>query len=472
MGAKRVRGVPYPLDLAGAWRGVLETARATVPAALVTWSVLALTFAAFARALRRRTDLEVGEAIAGAVVLFWGGAYVALLTLGPLGLYRTWILRALLAAAVLAALAVPGQARPRGAARPGSWIAWLALILSAPTLLALQLASPVSPFMDILPYVASVEKVVAFQFYHPFGNDAVGIWAPSRQVAGCDALFSFVALVGGMPGHLAITSLILPFAALQIFALYRLGRAVHGSLAGGMATLFLLQTFVWRRTPDGRGTALAFTVVVLGLALMYAPRRSGVRVALGGLALGIAVAVNPLIGAIGMQVAAVAALVEFVDFGRGLVIRGLALAGGSLFAGPQVFIGLGQHAPMPVLLLAVGAGATLLFLIARRVGAERPPRWAWSGARFAAIVGVPLWVLWLHAQQGSEFFNDEWFGYGILLVLAAGGLGRARDFGMASPATLARRRHPGSGVGARDRRLLGRQPDAFHGLTRVALARR
>lgn len=423
LATRRVRGVPYPLDLAGAWRGLATTASATVPAALTTWLVLAVTLAALARILRRRdTALEIPEAVAGALVLLWSGAYLALLALGPLGLYRPWVLRWALVGVVLLALARRGRPRPRGSARPGAWIAAVAVALTAPPLLMLQLASPVSPFMDILPYVASVQKIVTFRFYDPFGNDAAGLWAASRQVAGCDALYSLVALVAGIPASLAITSLIVPFAALQVLAVYRLGRTVHGSLAGGMAALFLVQTFVWRRTPDGRGTALAFILVALGLAFLFAPRRGGTRTALGGLALGLAVAVNPLIGAIGMQLAAAGAVVEAVDFGHGLVPRTMALAGGTLFALPQVSIGLARPAPIWALVLAAGAGACVLLLVARGTRDQRPARRAWPVARLLVIVALPIWVLWIHARRGSEFFNDEWFGYGILFLFAAAGL--------------------------------------------------
>jgi len=429
----RANGPRYPIDLRAAWRGIRETLPATGHAVLVIWPIVAIVVITLARWLRRRADdLSRAEAVAGAVVLLWGSAYAALVTLGPLGLYRPLVLRVLLLGAVLALLATP---RPPVARRPprrrdhtGAWLVVLSLALAVGPLLLLQLASPVSPFMDVLPYVASVQKIVSFHFYDPFANDAAGLWAPSRQVAGSDALFSFLGIVGGVPGNLAITSLLVPFCVLQILGLYLVGRAAAGGLAGGMASLFFLTTFIWRRTADGRGTALAFVLVAFGLLFLVARRRSGLRTVLGGLALGLAVAVNPLIGACGMQVASLALLIAWLDLDLPIVGQVVALAGGSVLALPQVLIGTGTRANLALLPLAVAAGVLLLAL-AGRISARSattpesgPTPRASPLARVLTIGGLLAYVLWSHATHRSGFFGDDWFGYAILLLLAAGGL--------------------------------------------------
>jgi hypothetical protein len=441
----RLQNPRYPLDVTAAVTGVRETAAATVPAALAVGAVALVAIGAVTIWLRRRDDdLSLGEAAAGALVLLWAGTYLCLLTLGPTGLYRPTVLRALLLLVVMAALA---DARRRGARRSlpappdrpatrgtrrrsriGLWITALAIGLSFGPMLLLQLASPVSPFMDILPYVASVQKIVTFHFYDPFGNDAAGLWAPSRQVAGCDALFSFVGLVAGVSGNLAVTALMVPLALAQIAVFYLLGRVIAGRLAGGMATLFLLETFIWRRTLDGRGTALAFVLVAIGLALLLARRRSAVRTALAGLAFGVAVAVNPLIGACGMQVAAAAVVLAWFDLGLPLLAPAVALAGASVLALPQVLIGLGVRVSPFLLPLAVVGGAALVIVAgrlaewarARRAGRVRAR--AWPVARVIAIAALPLFVLFEHAVRRAEFFGDEWFGYSILLLLGGAGL--------------------------------------------------
>ena len=432
LAAYRLRDYRYPLNLAAAVRGAATTAHVTIRAALGTWFVVAVALAASGAWLRRRVpDLSPAEVVAAAVVLVWSGTYAVLLTLGPLGLYRPLVLRGLVLALALAALrfwrhphpATP-QHRSSGEQRQqGAWIAVGAFALAAGPLLLMQIGSPVSPFMDVLPYIASAQKIVTFRFYDPFGNDAAGLWSPTRQLVGCDAPFSFLALVTNIPAHLAITSLIVPLAALQVLGIYLLGRRVHGGLAGGMAAIFLLQTFVWRRTADGRGTALAFALVTIGLAFLLATRARGPRLALGGLALGLAVTVNPLIGATGMQVATAATVIEAIDFRRGLIPRVLALAAGSIFALPQVLIGLAWRVPAWTLPIAVACGAALALRLARRTPEDdRPAPRAWPVARLTVILALPITILFLHARRQSEFFTYDWFGYGPLMLLAAGGI--------------------------------------------------
>src|SRR5262249_29973995 len=153
---------------------------------------------------------------------------------------------------------------------------------------------------------------------------------PQRQVPGVDGILSLLSLVVGSSARLGTTSLIVPVAALNVLALYLLRRHVGGGLTGGMACLFVLQTLLWRRGSDVRSTALAFPVIAIGLAFLLGRRRGGVRAALGGMAFGLAVAVNPLIGAFGMQVASLGTIVEWLDFRRGFFVRGVVLAAGVL----------------------------------------------------------------------------------------------------------------------------------------------
>jgi hypothetical protein len=43
-------------------------------------------------------------------------------------------------------------------------------------------------------------------------------------------------------------------------------------------------------------------------------------------------------------------------------------------------------------------------------------------ARLACLVGAPLAALWFHATREAEFYPEDWSGYPILTLLAAGGL--------------------------------------------------
>ncbi len=426
----RLGNYPYPIDLAAAWTGAMSIADTTVPALLVVWCVLALAIAAVCRWLRGRApDLLTSEAILGAIVVLWAITDVALLVLGPLGLYRPNVLRLLLA--VVAAIALlrarrdaPAAARRRRAWPPGAWVAAFTVALVIVPLVLMQIGSPVSPFMDILALVAAVQKVVTFRFYDPFANDASGIIALGRGSVGYDAPLSFVSLVAGLPGHLGISALIVPAGLMQITALYLLGRRSYGSVAGGLATLFLLQTFAWRRTMDIRGTCLTFALVAAGLALL-AGRRSGTRTFLGGLTLGTAVTVNPLIGAVGMLVASVQAVVAWLDCGVPIVVSVATLGAASIFASPQVLIGLSRPAPVWVLpiaaLVGVAALAGAAWLAERGWRPWKPRPWA----RLVAILGTAFALVAVHARHRFEFMDDSWFGYAGLALLCAPGFAAA-----------------------------------------------
>jgi hypothetical protein len=285
----------------------------------------------------------------------------------------------------------------------------------------MQLGSPVSPFMDILALIAAVQKVVTFQLYDPFANDASGIIALGRGSVGYDAPLSFVSLLAGQPAHLGITALIVPVALMQITALYLLGRRSYGSVAGGLATLFLLTTFAWRRTMDIRGTCLTFALVSFGLAVL-AGRRNGTRTALGGLALGTAVTVNPLIGAVGMLVASVQAVVAWLDLGFPILVSVATLGAGSVFALPQVMIGLSRPAPiwsLPIVaLLGLAALAGAAWLAERNWRPWTPRPYA----RLAAILGFAFTAVWIHARHRFEFMDDSWFGNEPLALLSTLGL--------------------------------------------------
>jgi hypothetical protein len=177
---------------------------------------------------------------------------------------------------------------------------------------------------------------------------------------------------------------------------------------------------------DIRGTCLTFALVSAGLAIM-AGRRNGTRTALAGLTLGTAVTVNPLIGAVGMLVASVQAVVAWLDCGVPIVVSVAALAGATVFAMPQVMIGLSH--PAPVWLLPIVAVLGLLVLAGAARLADRPWR-PWRQrpyARMVAILGVAFAVLLVHARHRFEFMDDQWYGYETLALLSTLGFAAAAD---------------------------------------------
>ncbi len=427
LGLYRLRGYRYPFDVREAWAGVRTVLPVTGRTALLMWSVLAIELGFLTGWWRRVHPLSRAEAAAAAVLTLWGGGYVTLLLLGPSHAYRPVILRLVLLLVAVAAWRGSIGKTPLAPQRRGGFGPWLAigaLLLAGGPLLLMQLGSPVSPFMDVLPYVAATQKIVTFQYYDPLQNDAAGLWPPQRQVPGVDGPISLLSLAVGSSARLGTTSLIVPVAALNLLAMYLLGRHVRSGLTGGMACLFLLQTFLWRRSSDVRSTALAFPVVALGLVFLLGRRRSGARAALGGMALGLAVAVNPLIGAFGMQVASLGTIVEWLDFRRGFFVRGVVLAAGVVFALPAVLLNEGVRSPLWSLALPALAAVAFFVWLARaddrvfRRARGTPTPWA----RLACLVGAPLAALWFHAGREAEFYPDDWSGYPILTLLAAGGL--------------------------------------------------
>ncbi len=473
----RLANYPYPLDLAAAWTGTATTAGKTIPALVIVWSILAVAIVVVSGWLRRRCDdLVASEAALGAVVVLWAMTDVVLLVLGPTGWYRPNVLRRRARAGGPDGVSVAARRTDAGTAAAatvaaGAWVAAFTVALAIVPLVLMQIGSPVSPFMDILALIAAVQKVVTFHLYDPFANDASGIIALGRGSVGYDAPLSFVSLVAGLPAHLGISALIVPAGLLQITALYLLGRRSYGSMAGGLATLFLMQTFAWRRTMDIRGTCLTFALVSAGLAIM-AGRRNGTRTALAGLTLGTAVTVNPLIGAVGMLVASVQAVVAWLDCGVPIVVSVAALAGATVFAMPQVMIGLSR--PAPVWLLPIVAILGLLVLAGAARLADRPWR-PWRQrpyARMVAILGVAFTVLLVHARHRFEFMDDQWYGYETLALLSTLGFAAAAAIVWRRPDRRPGASIPALTIGGRYGGLRARQPVSLRALhARPALAR-
>ena len=82
---------------------------------------------------------------------------------------------------------------------------------SGPARCVLQLASPVVPFIDVLPnYVGPVEHLRTFGWFSPLTATQSPIIGPSRTVLGYDGLLGSLATMTDLPGGLAIAGFILP----------------------------------------------------------------------------------------------------------------------------------------------------------------------------------------------------------------------------------------------------------------------
>ncbi|HEY6394552.1 MAG TPA: hypothetical protein VIX12_03975, partial [Candidatus Binataceae bacterium] len=213
----RLRDFPYPLSLIEAFRGAAEVFPATAWAALKVWFFLYLSIATLAGLLiRAAPEIGLFDAILAGAGSLWVIAFVLGNLLGPPGLFSTPVIWALLASGILWLWRNPPPIRLH---RPssGQTLAALAVGLLAVSMLPMQLASPVVPFMDVLSYPSSVQRILTFHVYLPFDNDPYGCWGPYAQTPALELLYATIAL--GSHTSLAVlaqSATMVPMAALMI----------------------------------------------------------------------------------------------------------------------------------------------------------------------------------------------------------------------------------------------------------------
>src|SRR5207302_4262392 len=179
----------------------------------------------------------------------------------PIHLFGTITIALLLIAATIVLAIYPPRIEWKMPS-PGQRLALLAVALLAISMVPLQLASPVVPFMDVLSYPSSVQRILTFHVYLPFNNDPYGCWGPYAQTPALELLYAMLALGSHtIEGPLAESAAMLPMAARMIFGAYRAGRTFFNDTAGGIAGLFLFFACLFRRAQGMRGTAVAFALV-------------------------------------------------------------------------------------------------------------------------------------------------------------------------------------------------------------------
>src|SRR5262249_2421136 len=139
-------------------------------------------------------------------------------------------------------------------------------------------------------------------------------------------------------GLLAHSATIVPMAGLIIFGAYRLGAAALGDAAGGFAAFMLFFTNTFCRSVGGRGTAVAFAPVGVGLGLVLDRRARRSTFALGCLILGAAVASHTIDGGFAVAVASFAILIRDATRPRTLLLKAVCLLGSVLVAAPDLLI--------------------------------------------------------------------------------------------------------------------------------------
>jgi hypothetical protein len=314
-------------------QGILDALAVTLPAALLMLLVTAVDLGAglvVARFVRRKPFDSLSDAALSAMVATVLKDLAFLAVLGQVGLFRSPILWVadvviLVAARRLQPFFESRDWRP-SLERLGSLplAVLIGLVWAGPILL--QLASPVVPFIDVLPnHVAPAEHLRTFGSFGPLTATQSPIYGPSRTLLGYTALLGTLTTMSGLPATLALSAFIMPSTILVGIGAYRLATAVSGSAAGPWSLLAFGLTGTFARLSDDRATVVVLPLVAWTLALLAERLRAGppagstvagenvVRARLGdgvllGLGLAAATFVHPIIGALAVATVGVVAI--------------------------------------------------------------------------------------------------------------------------------------------------------------------
>lgn len=254
-------------DRGAAVRAIAGMLPTTIPigALVLMASVLDIgTGIVVARAIRGRPFERLDEAILAGFVTAVVKDLVLLGLAAQVGLFLQPLLIAV-HVLVLAAGAVRLRPilAPGGAGIPRSitpFAVLVAIAWAAPVIL--QMASPIVPFVDVLPnHVAPVEHLRTFGSLGLLTDTQSPIYGPSRVFLGYTALLGTIGTMSGLPAGEALAGFILPSTLVVAAAVHRLARAIGGAGVTGWALLLFAMTTSFARLGDARAT-----VVVLPLA--------------------------------------------------------------------------------------------------------------------------------------------------------------------------------------------------------------
>lgn len=373
---------PLGFDRARAIDGVASQLATTLPAAvsvlLATTLELAAGLALARLALRRRFD-DVAEALLFGFVAAVLKDVALLGILGQVGLFSQPILL-VLDVAIVALVAFPGRSRaivvPSVLELPLPTGPVLALILVVWSgALVLQLASPVVPFLDVLPnHVAPAEHLRVFGGLDPLTATQSPIYGPSRSFLGYSAFVGALTTMTGLPAALAAAAFILPSTVLVAAGVVRLASALAGARIGTWALVTFALTASFARLTDARATVVVLPLAAWALAtladhLRDRSTRDADGSAIGpllpggvilGLGLGAAILVHPVIGALAVATVAIVALAFPERAGRiGLVGSTTAVVVGLPQAATMLAIPLPAIAAFLAIPVAIGVGVGL-----------------------------------------------------------------------------------------------------------------
>ncbi len=340
-----------------------------------------------ARAIRGRAFDRLDEALLQGFVAAVVKDVVLLGSLAGFGLFTQPVL-----VGVHVAILAAGAVRLRPVLAPGAipkvgpFSLFGALIVaawSAPILL--QLASPVVPFLDVLPnHVAPAEHLRTFGTLTQLTDTQSPIYGPSRIFLGYTALLGAITTGSGLPAGEALAGFILPSTILVAVAIHRLATALGGGGAARWALLTFALTTSLARLGDARATVVVLPLVAWSLAVVAdrvaagqtpparEPARGSARDSargprlpegvLVGLGLGAGILLHPVIGFLaGLTVG----IVVLAAPGRAAAIGVPALGTAAIIGAPQAATMLGVSLPPIALLVAVALGLAVGFALDR-----------------------------------------------------------------------------------------------------------
>lgn len=411
--------------------GALGQLAVTLPAALLVLGASALELAAglvLARAARRQPFDSLAEAAIAAMVAAVLKDTLLLGTLAAFGLFRAPVLIAIDLAIVAAAVVGPSARRLGPLTAFGGWREQIAAIGSWPLAalvvivwtgpVILQLASPVVPFIDVLPnYVGPVEHLRTFGWFSPLTETQSPIIGPSRTVLGYDALLGSVATITGLSGGLVIAGFILPQVILVGAGAHRLASSIRNgdTPVGPWALLAFALSQPFARLADARGTVVVVPLVCLGLAVAAellvngaahdassggaAERSNPWRIGRGaaiGLALGSATLVHPVIGFFAVVTVGIVGLWRPRAAGPDALVAGVTAG---LVALPQLATMVGISLPTLALGIALPIAIAIGIAIGRAV--DRSEAIHAGAVRLAELGRVVLLLAFVGAVAGA-----------------------------------------------------------------------
>lgn len=430
-----VRYLPgvYYFDWTGVIRAIGPVLPQTAWAAIrvwLFWAFAALVLAGFI--LRHDPSIEPGDAILAGSAMLWVMAYVVGDLLGPLGLMWSATVWVILAAG-FPYLLLRRPIVPRLSLSTGQKLAFLSWALLSVSLLPLQLGSPLPPFMDVLNHPAAVQRIVTFHRYLPFDNDPYGVFGSHVQAPALELFYAVLALGAHCRmGSLAETAAMVPMAGFIIFTAYRLGRTLFGDTAGGIASLFLFFTVMFRREQGMRATAVVFALIGLGLALFLEVPRRPALLAMGAMILGTAVASHAIGGGLAMGVAAGGAVSWLLEGDlSGFAAGVICLAGATMAAIPEVLVAFEHPLPYPALPAIQIAGIAVIAAAAARLASRSPRTSRIGGTLDAASVLLLALLLLYRLWKENTIFREVASNLPMLSAFAAIGLIAAAVIGLA-----------------------------------------